>query len=217
MKAWLLAGLVLAGVNEASEAQPAEDTVARIRICLRYDGAAREECFGVLWQELTRDTSFPPPLTGGGDWIVSETMSPIDYSPQITATKVTRLTSGNAPSLLTVGCRGQRTEVSVGTTATWRPLSGDDVRVYYRINSQPEVQERWAISAGGRSAVLRGDAGRLLSLLPDPGQLGIRVLDAHGPTPEATFDLAGLDPVRQKVTAACRPAPARPSSEPQWR
>jgi hypothetical protein len=36
MKIWLLAGLVLAAANQASEAQPASDTVTRIRACLRY-------------------------------------------------------------------------------------------------------------------------------------------------------------------------------------
>jgi hypothetical protein len=67
----------------------------------------------------------------GDDWIVSSTMSPVDYSPQITATKITRKTSGNAPSMLTLGCRSQRTEISLGTTGSWKPLRGDDVQVAY--------------------------------------------------------------------------------------
>ena len=216
MRAWLLAGLALVSLNQASDAQPSGDTVARIRTCLGYERTTRQKCFDALWQELTVDAAFPA-QAGEVNWIVSETMSPLDYSPQIVATKVTRLTSGNAPSLLTVGCRQRRTDISIGTTGVWKPLSADEVKVAYRINSQPEVEERWAPLVGGRSAYFRGDAARLLNVLPDPGQLGVRVYDGPGPTPQATFKLAGLDPVRQKITAACKSAPGKGSPPPEWR
>jgi hypothetical protein len=219
MRAWLLAGLVLVAVNQASEAQPANDTVARIRACLRYESAARERCFDVLWRELTREASLTavPPVRTGEDWIVSATMSPVDYSPQITATKITRNTTGNAPSMLTLGCRSQRTEISLGTTGSWKPLRGDDVQVAYRINGLQEVQERWSTSTGGNAATLRGDAGRLLGLMSDPGQFGVRVQDGSGATPPATFDLAGLDGVRKKIDTACKSPPAKSGNEVEWR
>jgi hypothetical protein len=104
MRAWLLAGLVLTATSQAGKAQSANDTVTRIRACLRYEGAARERCFDVLWRELTREASLTaiPPVRTADDWIVSATMSPVDYSPQITANKITRTTSGNAPSKLTL-------------------------------------------------------------------------------------------------------------------
>jgi hypothetical protein len=219
MKVWLLAGLVLAAANQASEAQPASDTVTRIRACLRYESAAREKCFDALWRELTREASLTalPPVRTGDDWIVSSTMSPIDYSPQITATKITRKTSGNAPSMLTLGCRSQRTEISLGTTGSWKPLRGDDVQVAYRINSQQEVQERWMTSTGGNAATLRGDAGRLLGLMSDSSQFGVRVQDGSGATPPATFDLAGVDGVRKKIDTACKSPPAKSGNTIEWR
>jgi hypothetical protein len=219
MKAWLLAGLALAGLNQASQAEPAEDTVTRIRACLRYEGTAREACFDALWRELTREASLGglPPVRRSEDWIVSATMSPVDYSPQITATKVTSKTSGNAPSLLTVGCRYQRTEISLGTVGEWKPFRGADVQVAYRINSQQEVQERWATSAGGHGAALRGDAARLLGLMSDPGQFGVRVQDGAGPTPPATFDLAGVEAVRKKIDTACKSPPAKSGNTIEWR
>jgi hypothetical protein len=219
MKTWLLAGLALAGLNLASQAEPAEDTVTRIRACLKYEGTAREACFDALWRELTREASLGglPPVRRGEDWIVSSTMSPVDYSPLITATKVTRKTSGNAPSLLTVGCRFQRTEVSLGTIGEWKPLRGADVQVAYRINSQQEVQERWATSAGGHGAALRGDAARLLDLMSDPGQFGVRIQDSSGPTPLATFDLAGVETVRKKIDTACKSPPAKSGNTIEWR
>jgi hypothetical protein len=219
MKAWLLAGLALAGLNQESRAQPAEDTVTRIRSCLRYEGTAREACFDALWRALTREASLTavPPVRTGEDWIVSATMSPVDYSPQITATKVTRKTSGNAPSMLTIGCRSQRTEISLGTTGAWKPLIGDDVRVAYRFNTQQEVQERWLTSTGGNAATLRGDAARLLDLMSDPSQFGVRVQDGSGATPPATFDLAGVEGVRKKIDTACKSAPAKSGNTTEWR
>ena len=219
MKAWLLAGLALVGLNQESRAQPAEDTVTRIRACLRYEVTAREACFDALWRALTREASLAtvPPVRTGDDWIVSATMSPVDYSPQITATKVTRKTSGNAPSMLTVGCRSQRTEISLGTTGAWKPLIGDDVRVAYRLNTQQEVQERWLTSTGGNAATLRGDAARLLDLMSDPGQFGVRVQDGSGATPPATFDLAGVEGVRKKIDTACKSPPAKSGNTIEWR
>ena len=219
MKVWLLAGLALASLNQASEAQPVGDTVARVRACMRYENTARQECFDALWEELTRDhlaPATPPTRTGEVPWIVSATLSPLDYSPQVTATKVARSASGNAPSQLSVGCRGRRTEIAIGTSGSWKPSSGEDVMVAYRINSQPEVQERWTVSAGGRSALYRGDAAKLLTLLPDPGQIGIKVSDRDGPTAQVMFDLTGVDGVRQKIATACRP-PSVGAGPPEWR
>jgi len=219
MKVWLLAGLALASLNQASEAQPVGDTVARVRACMRYENTARQECFDALWEELTRDhlaPATPPTRTGEVPWIVSATLSPLDYSPQVTATKVARSASGNAPSQLSVGCRGRRTEIVIGTSGSWKPSSGEDVMVAYRINSQPEVQERWTVSAGGRSALYRGDAAKLLTLLPDPGQIGIKVSDRDGPTAQVMFDLTGVDGVRQKIATACRP-PSVGAGPPEWR
>ena len=219
LQTWLLAGLALAGINQASRAETGEDTVTRVRACLKYEGASREACFDTLWRELTREASLnaPPPARSQEDWIISSTMSPVDYSPQITATKITRKTSGNAPSLLTIGCRFQRTEISLGTVAEWKLLRGDDVRVAYRINSQPEVLERWVTSAGGHGAVLRGDAARLLGLMSDPGQFGVRVQDGSGATPPATFDLAGVEAVRKKIDTACKTPPAKSGNGIEWR
>jgi hypothetical protein len=219
MKAWLVAGLALAGLNQESQAQPADDTVTRIRNCLQYQGTAREACVDALWRALKREASLATlsPVRTSEDWIVSATMSPLDYSPLITATKLTRKTSGNAPSLLTVGCRSQRTEISLGTTAAWKPFSGDDVRVAYRINSQQEMQERWTTSLGGHAAILRGDAARLLGLMSDPGQFGVRVQDGSGPTPPATFDLDGVEAVRKKIDTACKSPPAKSGNTIEWR
>src|SRR5262249_51556929 len=135
MKRWLLAGLALASLSQASGAQPVGDTVARVRACMKYENVARQECFDTLWQGLTRGhlaPATPPGAPGDGSWIVSATMSPLDYSPQVIATKVARSASGSAPSQLSFKCRGRRTEISIATAGSWKPSSGEDVMVAFR-------------------------------------------------------------------------------------
>ena len=59
----------------------------------------------------------PPPDTS---WLVSETTSPVDFTPLLTA--MTRLPSSmkHAPNMLAIRCRGARTELLVRTGGTWR-------------------------------------------------------------------------------------------------
>jgi len=217
MKRRLLAVLALSSVSQASYGQSIDSTLERIESCLKSHGQARQECVEKLWRELYRAGPHVPTPSSDGNWIISETMSPLDYSPQITATKVSLSAGNNAPSLLTIGCRGQRIEVSVGTAGLWKPSSADELRVAYRVNNQPEVQGRWAALAGGRSAILRWDAVKFLSSLPDAGQLWIRVHEWQGPAHEATFQLTGLEAVRQRITTACKSAPAKGDPAPAWR
>jgi hypothetical protein len=217
MKLRLLAVLALSSVSQASHGQSIDSTLERIEFCLKSHGQARQECVEKLWRELYRAGPHVPTQSSDGNWIISETMSPLDYSPQISATKVSLSTGNSAPSLLTIGCRAQRIEVSVGTAGLWKPSSTDELRVAYRMNDQPEVQGRWAASAGGRGAIFRGDAVKLLSLLPDAGQLWVRVHEWQGPAHEATFQLTGLEAVRQRITTACKSAPAKADPAPEWR
>src|SRR5262245_41683223 len=215
MKPWLLAVLALSSVCRTSHGQPIDETAARIESCRKAEGQARQECVEKLWRELYKADPSVSARIADGHWIMSETMSPLDYSPQVTATKLSNATENNDPSSLTIGCRGQRIEISVGTAGLWKSASTDEFRVAYRLNNLPEVQGRWAALSGGRGALFRGDAVRFLSSLPDAGQLWIRVHEWQGPAHEGIFQLTGLDAARQKITTACKSAPAK--SEPVWR
>jgi hypothetical protein len=141
-------------------------------------------------------------------WIVSETTSPVDYTPLISA--AIRLPSGvkDAPNTLAVRCLGQRTELLVRTAGAWRASRVGDVQVDYQINDQPWVVRPWAASADGKTAIYRDDAVALLQSVPEGAELKINVLDGSGASHEATFHLAGLDAVREKIAAACKWAPA---------
>jgi len=138
------------------------------------------------------------------NWLVSETTSPVDYTPLLTA--MTRLPSSvkHAPNTLAIRCRGGRTELLVRTGGTWRVSRAREVQVEYQINDQPSVRLAWAASADGKTAIYKEDPVGLLQSLPEGARLKINVLDGPDPSHEATFPLAGLDAVREKIATACK-------------
>jgi hypothetical protein len=150
------------------------------------------------------DVSSKPPDT---DWIVSQTTSPIDYAPLITVAIRLPFTVKHAPTTLAIRCRGGRTEFLVRTEGTWRVSRAREVQVDYQINDQPVVRLSWTVSADGRTAIYKDDPVALLQSLPEDARLKINVLDEPGASHEATFQLAGLDAVREKIAAACKWTP----------
>jgi hypothetical protein len=141
-------------------------------------------------------------------WVVSETTSPIDYSPQIAAAlrPASRLHDG--PSSLAVRCRRGRTELSVWSEAGWRSIRSDAVLVDHRINKEPIVRLMWSLSADARTATYKEDAVELLRSLPEGGLLSISIPDGDNPRREATFLLTGWTAIRQKIEKLCKWPPA---------
>jgi hypothetical protein len=137
-------------------------------------------------------------------WIVSETTSPVDYSPLTTAMIHSTSSVKDAPSTLTVRCHAPRTELLLGTEGAWRATHANEVQVDYRIDDQPFVRLQWTVSADGKSARYKGDAVGLLQSLPEGARLKISVFDREGLSQEATFQLTGLDSVRKRIGLACK-------------
>jgi hypothetical protein len=142
------------------------------------------------------------------NWIISETTSPVDYAPVMTAAIRLPFSVKHAPTTFAIRCRGGRTEVLVRTEGTWRASRAREVQVDYQINDQPLVKLTWTASPDGKTAIYRDDAVGLLQSLPDGARLKIDVLDEPGPSHEATFQLTGLDAVREKIGVACKWPPA---------
>jgi hypothetical protein len=137
-------------------------------------------------------------------WVVSETTSPVDYSPLITAVIHSTSSVKDAPNTLAVRCRGQRTELLLRTEGTWRATRASEVQVDYQINDQPFVRLQWTVSADGTTASYKDDAVELLRSLPEGARLIISVFDRQGLGQKATFQLTGLDNVRKKIGLACK-------------
>ena len=114
MKRLPLAALALASVSQVVCGQPAGDADARFKSCLQLDGAARGQCLETIARELSGASA--PAQSNGGNWVISETTSPVDYSPQITAVISSESAVKDAPSSFAIRCRGQRTELVVTTT-----------------------------------------------------------------------------------------------------
>jgi hypothetical protein len=149
------------------------------------------------------------------NWIISETTSPVDYAPVITAAIRLPFSVKHAPNTFAMRCRGGRTELLVRTEGMWRASRTREVQVDYQINDQPLVKLTWTSSPDGKTAIYKDDAVGLLQSLPDGARLKINVLDEPGPSHEATFQLTGLDVVRERIAVACKwtPAASKVSSE----
>jgi hypothetical protein len=193
-----LALTVLSSLSQAVCAQ-AGDAVDRLKACSQFEGMERLKCVDELLQEVAPDSAQPQ----GPNWIISETTSPVDYGPQITAHTTARVSSQDAPSSLAVHCRAHRTELRISTTGSWKQATDGEVKVVYQINQEPPVEQRSRAAETGKSFAFQGDVVRFLRSMPDSGQILVKVYAGKAPPYESTFKLVGLDPVRRKIAAAC--------------
>jgi hypothetical protein len=191
--------VALAIVNGIALAQGADDPMAQLRACSLMERADRLECL----DKLSRDTApqARPALRDDG-WIVSQTTSPLDYTPIATATTSSRQVESGSAMQLSIRCRGGHTELVVaGPAISGR---GEDHVISYRVNDGQLVQIAETVPAFGAGVAFKGDAVPLLQSLPDQGDLTIRISPRVGTAHDGIFSLAGLQTVRGKMAAACK-------------
>ena len=98
-------------------AQGAADPTAHLRACSVMVQAERLQCL----DRLSRDIAAPVRAAADGDnWIISETTSPVNYAPIVTATAFSRGGSDGSLMQLAIYCRGGRTELVVSGPAVSR-------------------------------------------------------------------------------------------------
>jgi hypothetical protein len=194
--------------SAAAFAQGGSDPVADLRACSLMEREARLECL----EKLSRSIAPParPAAPAGDNWIVSETTSPVDYKPIVTATTSSRGGSNDSAMQLSIQCRGGRTELVVAGPAVSR--SSADYAISYRINDGQPVQLAAGSPSFGTGAAFTGDVVRLLQSLPEEGDIAVRLSTRTGAAQDGHFLLGGLKMVREKVAAACKwpQAVARP-------
>jgi hypothetical protein len=171
-------------------AQGASDPMAHLRACSLMERAARLECL----ENLSRNIAPPArPASGGDNWVVSETTSPVDYTPVVVATTFSRGGSDGSSMQLSIHCRGGRTELVVaGPTIR----SGEDYAISYRINDDQPVQLAAGPPSFGTGAAFAGDVVRLLQSLPEQGDFAVRLSTRAGADRDGHFLLSGLKMVR---------------------
>jgi hypothetical protein len=138
------------------------------------------------------------------DWVVSETTSPIDYSPLVIAVIHSTSKAKDAANTLIMRCRGQRTELLVRTDGQWATTRGSELHGEYQINDQRMVAPQWILSSDGKTATYKDDPVELLQSIPDGARFKINIPDRSSSSHEATFDLDGWDAVRKKIGTACK-------------
>jgi hypothetical protein len=180
-------------------AQGADGPMANLRACSLMEREQRLECL----DRLSRNIAPPDRSAGGGDnWIISETTSPRDYTPIVTAIAYSRTSSDGSLMQLSIQCRGGRTELVIPRPA----LSGGgaDYSLSYRVNDGQLVQLAAGSPSFGAGAAFTGDVVRLLQSLPDEGHITVRISNRSGVAQEGDFLLGGLKTAREKLAAACK-------------
>lgn len=179
-------------------AQSMSDPMETLRACSVMEGQARLECL----QDLSR--KIPPSGRGSRDagWIVSETTSPVDYLPVVTATATSVGSSDGAAMQLAIHCRRGRTEVIVAGPALSR--SANEYVISFRLNADTPMQLAAASPSFGSGVAFGGDVVKLLSSLPDDGHIVVGLSTRTGPVQDGQFLLSGFENVRKKMAAACK-------------
>jgi hypothetical protein len=196
-KAALPLAVLLDAAYSMAFAQGASDAMAHLRACSAMEPAVRQECLETMPRTIAQSAA-----AGSDNWVVSETTSPVDYSPVVVATTLSRGGSDSATMQLSIHCRGGRTELVVTGPAVSR--SAEEYLISYRVNDDPLVQLPAARQSFGAGAALRGDVVRILQSLPDEGEFAVRLSPRTGVASEGHFLLGGLKTVREKLAAACK-------------
>jgi hypothetical protein len=186
------------GVASAVAFAQTNDPVAQLRACSVMEHAERLECL----DRLSRDIAAPDRAPRGGDnWIVSETTSPVDYTPIVAANTSSRGLDGSSMQL-SIFCRNGRTEIVITGSALAR--KGEDYAVTYSINGNQPVRVAAGSPSFGTGVALQGDVVRLLQSFPDEGEIAIHFSTRTAAAVDRSFSLGGLKTVREKIAAACK-------------
>jgi len=186
-------------VSSVVFAESASDPMAQFRACSQMERAERLECLDRLSRTIAPPARPAPEL---GSWTISETTSPVDYTPIVAATTSSRSDSNGSSMQLSIHCRGGRTELVVAGPAVSR--SSEDYVISYRINDDRPVQLATGSPSSGTGAAFKGDVVRLLQSLPEEGGIAVRLSTRTAAAQEGYFSLGGLKMVRERVAAACK-------------
>jgi hypothetical protein len=208
-RATLFASAAIALMGGIALAQGGDDPMAQLRACSLMERTDRLECL----DKLSRAVTLAPPAAPNDDrWLISQTRSPLDYSPIATAVISSRDVEGGNAMQLSIRCRAGRTEIVVsGAGITGR---GDDYAISYRVNGGQPVQIGAAAPAFGAGVAFKADTVSLIQSLPGDGEFALHLSPHVGPSQDAAFSLAGLERVRANIAAPCKwpHAIARPNN-----
>jgi len=194
-----------------ASAQSVLETLAGIKFCrtLKDDGQ-RLKCFDGLFAEKPSEQPSSKSPDVEVTWTVTESKSPIDDSPQVTAI----LAAIGSDAQLVLRCKERDTDVMFGGPLTYLG-SGQSIKVLVRIDDAKPIETMWLPSTGGQ-AVFAPSAIQFIRALSDKGKLFVRAFGYGGKTVDGEFQLGNVSDVRQKIALACNwPGERAKGSSPQ--
>jgi len=145
-----------------------------------------------------------------GWWGLLETRAEIDDSPRVFGLQVELSASATGFNPTTPGiqisCR-EGTLAFIYDTDDYllTDVRRDGIDVTYRIDTDPAVTERWNETTGNEAAGLFGSNSLpFLRKIYGADRLFLRLVERGGERHDATFNLAGIRPVLEAATTACR-------------
>jgi hypothetical protein len=218
----LLLAAALTALGAPALAQSDSELMQKLNACSQLEGGARRDCLDKLSREIPAPSksspaakppaakrpqaSATPPAPGkatvADTWFVTETVSPLDYSPIAIATATAAAGADGATMSLSVQCRGGRTDVVVAGAAIQR--GPEDAAVTYMVNAGPPVPVAVGVAPSGKGLAFRLDTVSLIASLPNDGDMTVRVAGRQGGTVEGKFSLAGFAKGRAKIAATCK-------------
>jgi hypothetical protein len=217
----LLLAAALTALSAPAVAQSDSELMQKLNACSQLEGGARRDCLDKLAREIPAPPKSAPaakrpqaPVTPpapvkatvkatvADTWFVTETVSPLDYSPIAIATATAAAGADGATMSLSVQCRGGRTDMVVAGAAIQR--GPEDAAVTYMVNAGAPVPVAVGVAPSGKGLAFRLHAVGLVASLPNDGDMTVRVGGRQGGTVEGKFSLAGLAKARAKIAAPCK-------------
>ncbi len=190
-------------------AEGGSDPMSQLRACAQLEATARLQCL----EKLSKDIAPPPPAVpparspAADNWLITETTSPVDYTPIVVAIRRALAEHDSAIAQLSVHCRSGRTDLVLAGPAV---VPVDVAAISLRAGAGEPVTLAAAAPASGPGVAIRGDVVAVLRSLPEGGNLTVQIATRRGGTYEGRFSLQGLAVVRNKVSAACQWPAAAP-------
>lgn len=150
----------------------------------------------ILQGILPSGASTPSSTAKSGSWQVRADKSALPEASRL----VGSLDSADEKASLVLQCKDKNTEAYVSTQ---KFLGWENMRVVYRLNDNPAIEERWAAAADGRGAVA-GNAVGFINSLTDGAALSVRVTDYNGADHDLRFNLGGVANLRSQIALVCR-------------
>lgn len=178
------------------------------------DESARLKCYDAIMESIfdSKSVKEKEPPSEPKMWRITEQNSPIDDSPEMTATLIS--TSGS--SALIIRCKEKKTELIFAPEDYLGTPMSSTIKVVIRINDAPAVSESWSASSTGRGSFSPNPV-QTIKIIPDSARVFLRAFDFQGVPHDANFDIGEFSIIRDKIKQTCKwpdPKPTIKTSTP---